>query len=412
MNSVAGKQLALLLTVALALRLTAGWTLQTRLEDRFALPDSEGYWALGEAIAEGGPYQCGTHHWQVFRAPGYPLLLAPIFWMAGGDTAVMLARAQAALLGTLAVAGVWGLARQLFDARTGLIAAAIATVYPGAIAMSVVILSEAPFCALLPMHLLLWTKAWQAESPRRAGAWAFGGGLVAGVATLMRPSWLLFTPVAILVGVVVSGRRLRHAGIGLAMIAGLAVAMLPWWIRNARVTGHFVPTTLQVGASLYDGLNPEATGASNMDFVPRFVQEEEQAQVADDQPGESLEIRLDRRLRSEALAWARDNPGKAAQLAAVKLFRVWNIWPNEPRLSSWPIRLAVLVTYVPVLALGIIGAAKTVRRGWPYVLCWLPAVYLTALHMIFVSSIRYREPAMLGLIVLAAGVLGRMKDKG
>jgi hypothetical protein len=42
-------------------------------------------------------------------------------------------------------------------------------------------------------------------------------------------------------------------------------------------------------------------------------------------------------------------------------------------------------------------------------LCGLPAIYFTLLHMVFVSSIRYREPAMLGLIVLAAGVLVRGK---
>ena len=45
-------------------------------------------------------------------------------------------------------------------------------------------------------------------------------------------------------------------------------------------------------------------------------------------------------------------------------------------------------------------AARTIRR--PYVLCWLPAVYLTLLHDIC-CSIRYREPAMLALIVLLLG---------
>ena len=42
------------------------------------------------------------------------------------------------------------------------------------------------------------------------------------------------------------------------MLAALAVTMMPWWIRNYRVVGRFVPTSLQVGASLYDGWNPEA----------------------------------------------------------------------------------------------------------------------------------------------------------
>jgi hypothetical protein len=50
------------------------------------------------------------------------------------------------------------------------------------------------------------------------------------------------------------------------------------------------------------------------------------------------------------------------------------------------------------------GAAVFCRRGWPYALCLGPAVYVTCLHTVFVSSIRYRHPAMLALIVLAAGV--------
>jgi hypothetical protein len=92
-----------------------------------------------------------------------------------------------------------------------------------------------------------------------------------------------------------------------------------------------------------------------------------------------------------------------AELAAVKLVRLWNLWPNEPRLSAWPIRLVVALGYLPVLTLGLAGAVSSFRRSWPYLLCWLPAAYFTLLHVVFVSSIRYREPAMLALMVLAAG---------
>ncbi len=46
---------------------------------------------------------------------------------------------------------------------------------------------------------------------------------------------------------------------------GTVLIMAPWWVRNARVYGRFVPTALWSGASLYDGLNPEADGGSAMD---------------------------------------------------------------------------------------------------------------------------------------------------
>ena len=404
MTSPAAKQLACVLVVALGLRLAAGWWWQSRLDGPFGFGDSESYWVLGRAIAEGKPYEYGAGV-RVFRSPGYPLLLAPIFLLGGEEPSVMWARALSAVFGTLSVGGVWWLGRQLFGAQAGLLAAAVAAVYPGAIAISALVLSEAPFGVLMLANLILWIAAFGAQRVGRGALLSVAAGLAAGAATLVRPSWLLFAPFALGVGLAAGRPRRRHLAIGLGVMVGLIAAMTPWWIRDARVTGRFVPTTLQVGASLYDGLNPHATGASRMMTLEFAEAERRDPAGAGGKPSDTFEYRLDRRLRAEALGWAHANPGRASRLALVKLVRMWNCWPNEPTLSSWPIRLAVLVSYVPVLALGILGACRTIRRGWPYVLCWLPAVYFTLLHVTFVGSIRYRQPAMLALIVLAAGVI-------
>ncbi|MCE5268611.1 MAG: glycosyltransferase family 39 protein, partial [Planctomycetaceae bacterium] len=344
---------------------------------------------------------------------------------------IMLARAEAALFGTLAVLGVWWLALLLFGDRVAWIAAIVATFYPGAIALSVLVLSEAPFCPLLLLQLGLWVCASRAAKRWQAVGWGLGAGLATGAATLMRPSWLLFTPLAAAVVVLLPQKCHRLAGFGTVawgpgadrpsatichrigvacwMMLGLVIVLMPWWIRNACVTGRVVPTTLQVGASLYDGLNPEATGSSNMDFVRGFVERETRdgngtnASATYRDFWGPLEVRLDRQMREEAIDWARAHPGLALQLAGTKFLRMWNIWPNEPQLArSWLVRLGVVFTYTPLLILAIMGVWRTLPLGWPYILCWLPAVYLTLLHVVFVSSLRYREPAMLALLALAA----------
>ncbi len=446
MKSVSWRQLAALLVVAFLIRLAVGWAWQSRLGEKVAMGDTESYWQLGRAIASGEPYEYGTPHARVFRTPGYPALLSPIFMLTDDRYAgLVLARAEAALFGTLAVLGVWGLTRLLFDERAALLAAGAATIYPGAIVLGVLILSEAPFCPLMLLQLALWVLAWRAPSARRRILWGFAAGLAAAAATLMRPSWLLFTPFAAAVAIVAGAiaRCVQEVGwversephrnkavphwrgslrsthptqiaqselachlvITFSMLLGLGLAMLPWWIRNASVTGRFVPTTLQVGASLYDGLNPDATGASNMDFVQRFETAERRAEKRSSADGgESLELRLDRRMRQDALDWARAHPGRALQLAGIKFLRMWNVYPNEPQLSaSWAICLTIFFTYTPLLVLAIMGAWRTVGRGWPYILCCLPAVYLTLLHVVFVSSIRYRDPAMLALLSTGGG---------
>lgn len=416
-----GFLLLCLLALALGVRVKAADWVQRYVPPgaRFVFGDSESYWELGRSIAAGDKYSVPFDGWfdrQAFRTPGYPLLLAGMFYVVGRDAPVIFARYINAILGTLAVGAVYWLASRLFDAQTALFAGAVAAIYPGAIAASAFVLSEAPFCPLMIAQLATQVAAWQVERRRTSFVLSLTAGILAGAATIMRPSWLLFVPFAMACGIAFSRPRLKHFSCGVCMVLGVVVVMAPWWVRNFRLTSHFIPTSLQVGASLYDGLNPQAEGNSEMSMMDAHntatVREvhyrywelfdagknRQAAELA-----AATEYELDRHWRDEALSWAREHPARVLQLTAIKFSRMWNVWPNESQFRSWPVRLAVFFSYVPIMILAIWGAWKFRDRGWPCVLCWLPAVYLTLLHMVFVSSIRYREPAMLPLIVLAAG---------
>jgi hypothetical protein len=297
----------------------------------------------------------------------------------------------------------------LFDSRAALLAGVLTALYPGAISASILVLSEAPFCPLMILQLLCWSAA----SRLPPGGWTYllacVGGLAAGGATLVRPSWLLFTPFAAVVALVAFGDRRRQRSVCVVMILVLAATMMPWWIRNYRITGRFVATTLQVGASLYDGLSPTATGASEMSFVSRFhEQQRREDAAASGRLASTFEYRLDQRLRAAAIEWVRQQPHQALRLMGVKFARLWSPWPNAPHMQRWAIRLVVFLGYAPLLVLGASGLVMFGPRGWPYVLCVMPAIYFTCLHTVFVSSIRYRQPAMLAVAVLASGVLAQV----
>ena len=416
-----------ILALALVLRLVAcGWW-QSRLApgQRFEFGDSEAYWVLASHIAHGEPFEYGSPDARIFRMPGYPILLSAMLWMFGDDMPVMYARSLSAVFGTAAVAAVYWLATLLFDRRTGLLAALAAACYPGAIAMSVVVLSEAPFCPLYLAQLAAWIKSWQAGADtgvdkrstdrlptsgescrtahRRSLAWATASGVLGGLAALMRPDWLLFVPFVGLVGLFLTRHRLQHIKLTMVMSLAIAAVMSPWWWRNFREYGEFVPTTLQVGASLYDGLNPNATGASDMSFVPRFAKPESRRPS----PTRAFESRLDRRLWDAALRWAAEHPRRVLELAAIKFVRLWNLWPNDRQNRGGLVRLVTAATFLPAIVLALIGIWQSRRKVWPAAVCWLPAVYVTLLHLIFVSSIRYREPPMLGLLVFTAVAITR-----
>ncbi|WP_164103760.1 hypothetical protein [Candidatus Laterigemmans baculatus] len=411
----------LVLAVALGLRIGVASWWQTRLDrqDRaFGMGDSEGYWVLAGQLAAGLPYQYGSPDAAVFRAPGYPLLLSPLH--APDDPRQPLwsrslgkARLLGCVLGTLAVGLVIGLSVWLDGRGTAIIAGTLAALYPGGVTMSVLLLSEAPFVPLMLLVLgalvALLQSEHHPEADRRRGrgiVLAGAAGCLSGLAVLTRPSWLLFLPFYFALRLVLAEQRRRELGWAIVAGTAMAVTMAPWWVRNYRVTGQFVPTTLQVGASLYDGWHAGATGASDtgMEFSSEFAAElRREDAAAGGGPRANFEYRLNQRMAAAAVAWAREHPGEVVRLAGAKIARTWWPWPSAAELPGgavvrWAFALGALAIAVP-------GAIYAVgRRFWrsPLFPLVVPVLYFTLLHAVFVGSIRYRQPALVALIVLAA----------
>lgn len=406
-----------ILTVALTLRVIAAVLVQHHVSQtpgRLCLiaGDAEGYWELGRKLAHGQNFEIYDPPRRVLRMPGFPAVLAVSIAVFGEHPGP--ARGLLAVIGTLACGGVYWLGAELFGRKVGLIAAGLAAVSPTFIATSVMILSETTFALglLLSLIPLVWLvrSVTLAATPGHVLWLGWLSGIGATVACYVRPSWLLFPPLAGAWLVVVAWIP-RHEsstptwrnpavvavlGLGLGMITGL----LPWTWRNYVVTGgHVVPTTLWMGPSLYDGLNPEANGDSHMEFLQH------------DALYQTLsEYDVDRHYRREAWTWAARNPGRVIELAWIKLGRYWNLWPNTPQFDHWAVRLALLAFLVPLLGFtfwGLYVGRSVIPTGslpwsWILVLTLGPILYFSGLHTLFVSSLRYRLPAEYPLLVMAA----------
>jgi hypothetical protein len=233
---------------------------------------------------------------------------------------------------------------------------------------------------------------------------ALGTGAAAGGAVLVRPSWALFVP-AMLAAWIVAGLRAgegRAAWRGATLcIAGLVMVMGPWWIRNARVYGRFVPTALWMGASLYDGLNPDATGASEM--IPFLRDPEIWPLDEQDQDAE---------LTRRALTFARENPGRVLGLAMVKLGRYWSPWPHAAGFRSLGLAVASAVVEGPILVLMALGLWDRRRDPRAWVLLAGPLLYFAVIHAVFASSMRYRIPGEMPALGLAALGWARLRSLG
>ncbi len=87
---------------------------------------------------------------------------------------------------------------------------------------------------------------------------------------------------------------------------------------------------------------------------------------------------------------------------------MWNVVINYEAYRTRLYNTISLLSYLPVMCLAAAAAIIYRRDIRNWLILVVPALYLTAVHMVFIGSIRYRLPAMPFLIVLCAAAFVRL----
>ncbi|HYM56647.1 MAG TPA: glycosyltransferase family 39 protein [Solirubrobacteraceae bacterium] len=416
-----GRAVWILLAAALVIRLlyvvaTPGYVL---------VHDAKDYDRHARSIAIGHGYADSVRPSRptAFRPPGFPVLLAGVYKVAGVERAqearrVLPARIVQAVLGTLIVGLVGLLAAQLWDRRVSLVATALAAVYLPLILVGGSVMSEPLFAALLLSALAA------ALAHRESGhrfRFALLAGFLAGLTILTRANaGVLLAPLAYAVWNATPRLSWRALAPPAALVAMAILTVSPWTIRNALELHEFVPVSTQLGSALAGTYNDQArTDRENpASWRSRHhgLKEYEPLYARARRTNEAV---LEKQLRKRAMEYISDHPGYLATVAFWTSARMLDLagmdWSRHTASTisvgpDWATAGVACFWIFAVLALA--GAFTAQARRAPWFFWAVPVLLYLGVVLLVVETPRYRTGIDPFIVMLAALVLTRRAPRG
>ncbi|HEV7562388.1 MAG TPA: hypothetical protein VGO24_02695 [Solirubrobacterales bacterium] len=463
--------LVAILLLGLGLRVGYAW------DGRAPVYDAQAYAAIAANLDEGQGFTVGPRATQPSSnySPGLPLAAAAVYEATTG-VHERIARVLLAVIGALAVLFTYLIGRRLGhprayppragevgkrggarrstnfshqgagDARgvvAGLIGAAAVAVYPAFLEYGGMLMSEPLAATLLSGAVLaiFWARDGSmagASEGSSGAAIAWPRWLVAGLAlgglAMVRPEYLA---VGVLLAVVIFlsgpslGARLAFVTQGVTsanrarawrqwfaraviVLAGIAVVVVPWTVRNAIALDRFVPISTGAGQVLYAGTylpsdgDPEKVGAGVVAehpelFAPDATQRLRLEQIlarlaAATYPDLESDQALSRMGREQLWDDISEEPLEYAGFVAKKVGRIWSHGPRDVmREPVWEALHWALVGF------GLLGLAVLAwRRRWEALILATVFLSITAISALLVASPR-RVLVMIPLVAALAG---------
>jgi 4-amino-4-deoxy-L-arabinose transferase-like glycosyltransferase len=387
--------------------------------------DAVFYDGSAKALANGEGYvnfdRKPTARWPI----GYPGVVASLYFVFGRN--LLAPKALNIFLGAVTVLAVYALGARLFDRRVGLAAAALLALFPGQIFFSTLLMTEVFFAALLTLGVLMvvfWTLPPKGDPPGRAAirppSAEHGGrpaaykllllGLLLGYAAITRgEGGTVILAVLLIWWLARSGWRpfLRRCAL---LLAGAALVIAPWTIRNFIVFRAPVFISTAMGSALWQGNRADAYTPHDWGFDTKFY--EEYADV----PYPRKEVEMNSAATREAWDFIIHNPGPETGLLFKKVYHLYQedaiglVWidhhggqPSIPDSLEQKLETVANAYYFVVLGWVALTAPFWFSfRDRSRFLLPLMILLLTAAELVFIPNPRYHFAFIPILCILAA----------
>ncbi|MBV6508263.1 MAG: hypothetical protein JJLCMIEE_01323 [Acidimicrobiales bacterium] len=357
----------------------------------------------GQALADGAgfvdPYRYAAG--ELVPAAGHPPLYQVYLAVPSlfGLDSVRSHQLASTLLGATMVVVVGLVGRRLAGRRAGLVAGAVAAVYPNLWINDAMLMSESMYA--LTIALVLWAAygAWQRADT--SGAAVLGAAVALAALTRAEAVLLLVLLVVPLFGLMkAQALRRKVVLVGTALAVALAV-MAPWVGYNLIRFDR--PVLLSSGAGhVLAAANCDQTYSGNL--LGYWSQD-----CLFGEPAQGDHSVWEAAARAEGIDYMTTHLGEVPVVVLARVGRLWELYRplQGVELSAyaehrglWPTRLA-LVSYYVLLLIGAYGLVVLWRRKVTVVPMVALAAMVTFTAAVSFGITRYRVPVDVGLAVLA-----------
>jgi len=321
------------------------------------------------------------------KAPGYPFFLATLFRITGIGFAFF--PVQCVFAGLTSVFVVLVSTETFGNPIAASIAGLAASVHPVLANVASQLYNENLYFCLFFLSLWLFLRLHKTSSV----GLALLCGCVAGATALLRESNLVQFLLLILWAVIAGWKSNRPAVLkeGAAMAAGLALIVIPWTIRNYRVSGEVIPVSA-ISMSLIGAGNNDCAAAEGWSTPfygddPCASLDAQRAELLAGRHQEEGVLTISYAQATLGLRFIFGHPGEYLKLCVRRAWTVFDPWHYRQHLTG--VKKWVMFLYFLIfVGTGVIGAVWAAGREVTFPVGTLYVLLLTGyapLVLVFVS---------------------------